>query len=391
MTKEQKTKGIAALKTLKRLSLLFLGLLIFFGIVLNLGDLSLDNFKRTFVRLTSVFNAEEDEIDGEITYTDDAGMRIVRFKDGVAVVTSDKLRVFDSSGIEFFSSRTVMANPCVEATDSRLLVFDRDANTLGVYTSFANLAEIKTEQSIINASMNEQGYIAVATQADGYKSMVTLYNANFDKTYEYYSAEGYILNTDVYGKGKQLACSSLVVSGGDSFCKVSVFDTSLESPLSETQINAGFIFDIEYINKSKILAIADTGWYLIDTESGTIVNSREYSSASLLGYSLDGADGAFIFSSSSNLSQLKIYDFLADTEVVVDIQGKAQSVAANEGKIAVLSSEVLRCYNHSGDMLSSKPTEERSIVDISGNKVITVHSGGVSYIKLSGENNEHST
>lgn len=391
MTKEQKQKGISALKSIKRLSLLCLALLLFFGIILNIGDLNIDNLKRTVVRLGSVFGADEDEIDGEITYTDDAGMRIVRFKDGVAVVTSDKLRVFDSSGLEFFSSKTVMANPCVDATDSRILVFDRDANSMGVYTSFVNLAQIKTEQPIINASMNDQGYIAAATQADGYKSMVTLYNANFDKTYEYYSADGYILNTDVYGNGKQFACSALVVSGGDSFCRVSVFDTSLETPKAVTQINAGFIFDIEYINKSKLLAIADTGWYLIDTESGSIVNSREYSSASLLGYSLDGADGAFIFSSSSNVSQLKIYDFLADTEVSVDIQGKAHSIAANENKIAVISGGNLWCYDHFGKLLSSKTVGEKSIIDISGNKVITAYSGGVSYTKLNGEDNEHST
>ena len=391
MTREQKQKGLSALKNIKRLSLLCLALLLVFGIILNFDNLGIDNLKRTAVRLGSVFGADEDEIDGEITYTDDAGMRIVRFKDGVAVVTSDKLRVFDSSGIEFFSSKTVMANPCVDVTDSRILVFDRDATALGVYTSFVNLAQLKTEQPIINASMNDQGYIAVATQADGYKSMVTLYNANFDKTYEYYCADGYILNTDVYGSGKQFACSALVVNEGSSFCRVSVFDTSLEEPKAVTQIKAGFIFDIEYINKTKLLAIADTGWYLIDTQSGSIVTSREYSSASLLGYSLDGADGAFIFSSSSNVSQLKIYDFLADTEVSVDIEGKAKSIAANENKIAVLSGNSLLCYDHFGKLLSQKQMGENTLIDISGNKVITAHSGGVSYTKLTGENNEHSS
>ncbi len=385
MTAEQKAKGIAALKNVKRLSILTLALLIFFGIVFNLGNMSMDNFKRTFVRLTSVFSAEEDIADGEITYTDDAGMRIVRFKDGVAVVTSDKLRVFDSSGLEFFSSKTVMANPCVEATDSRLLVFDRDANSMGVYTSFACLAQIKTEQPIINASMNEQGYIAVATQADGYKSMVTLYNANFKKTYEYYSADGYVLNTAVYGKGRQMACSALVVNEGGSFCRVSAFDTSSEEPLSRTEINAGFIFNIEYINKTKLLAIADTGWYLIDIQSGSIVNSREYSTASLLGYSLDGADGAFIFSANGNQSQLKIYDFLADTEVCVDIRGKAESVAAGDGKIAVLAGASMYSYDHFGKEIGSKKINEKSLIDIADNKVIAVHSGGVSYVKLQGD------
>ncbi len=391
MTNEQKLKGIAALKNLKRLSLLCVAIIVFFGIVFNLGNMSLDNIKRTFVRLSSVFNSREEDKSATVTYAEDAGTRLVKFKDGVAVVTSDKLKVFDRSGIEFFSSKTVMANPCVRATDSRIMVFDRDANSIGVYTSFACLSQIKTDQKIINASMSDQGAIAVASQADGYKSMVTLYNPNFDKIYEYYSADGYILNTAVYGKGKAFACSALVVDESGSFCALSVFDTSEEQPVCTAKINAGFVFDLQFLNKSKLLAVADTGWYVIDARTGDIINSREYSSASLLGYSTEGTEGVFVFSANSNSSQLKIYDFLADTEKSAEVQGKVKSIAFGGGKIVVLAGNKLQSFDRSGNLESIQNVQASQLVAMAeGNTVIVSHGGSINYIKLTGEEDERS-
>ncbi len=380
MTNQQKNAGLYSLKVIKRLCLLLIVCVIFFGIVFNIGKISADDFKRMFVRIGNGLSADAQETNGEIAVSDDPTMSALKFKDGVAVSTSDRLRVFDRSGIEFFSNKLVMADPIMRVTDKRIMIFDRGGKSIGVYTSFACIGEIKTENEIINASVNDKGYIAVATQADGYKSMVTMYNANMAEKYKYYSADGYILNTAVYGSGKQLACSALLAGGNK--CRITAYNTSSEEPLCSVTLNSCFVYKLDYIAKDKLIAVTDTGWYLINTAENAVISSKAYSGASLSCFCADGTKGVFVFSDNGNRSSVSICDFIADTDSEFTVNGAVQSIAVNENKIALCASGKLICCDMTGNELFTAETAARRIVDVMGKYIIISRSGGISYIKI---------
>ncbi len=364
----------------KRLSLLLIVCVIFFGIVFNIGKISADDFKRMFVRIGNGLSADAQESNGEIPVSDDPTMSAVKFKDGIAVSTSDRLRVFDRSGIEFYSSKLVMADPIIRTTDKRIMIFDRGGKTLGVYTSFACIGEIKTDHEIINASINEKGYIAAATQSDGYKSMVTLYNANLAEKYKYYSADGYILNTAVYGSGKQIACSALLAGGNK--CRITAYNTSSEEPLCSIILNSCFVYDLEYIAKDKVIAVTDTGWYLINTSENAVIDTSAYSGASLSCFGKEGTKGVFVFSDNGNRSTVTVCDFIAGTESQFSVNGAVQSIALDEGEMALYASGKLLCCDMAGTEIFTKEIAARKIVDLMGKYVIIAHSGGISYIEI---------
>lgn len=383
MNSQQKNAGLYALKVIKRLCVLLILCIIFFGIVFNIGRISVDDFKRMFVRIGNGLSADSEDLSGEIAVSDDPTMTVNRFKDGVAIATSDRLRVFDSSGLEFYSDKLVMANPVMRTSDKRIMVFDRGGKTLGLYTSFACISQLKSDNEIINASINDRGYIAVASQADGYKSMVTLYNANMKERYKYYSADGYVLGTAVYGAGKQLACSALTVGGNK--CRISVFNTNDDAAACEITLNACFVYDLEYIAKERLVAVTDTGWYLTDTKTGNILDSGSYSGASLSCFDIKGSKGVFVFTDNGNKSRLNICDFTAGNSFDLSVEGVVQSIALDDGKAAVYSSDTLYCFDLSGRELYREEKTGKRIVDVSGKYIIFAHSGGISYVKMEEE------
>lgn len=380
MTEKQKAKGLYALNIVRRTSLLLILCVIFFGIVFSAGKISADDFKRTFVRIANGFTADSENEVGQIVASYDPTMCVRRFKDGVAVATSDRLRVFDSSGIEFYSDKLTMSEPVIRSGSKRLLVFDRSGSVVEVYTSFANIGEIQTEGEVINASINDKGSIAVASQSNGYKSMVTVYNANLKENYKYYSADDYITQACVYGVSKQMSCASLLI-GGD-YCKISSFDTSSESALSSINIKASFIYHLEYIAKDKLLAIADTGWFLIDTQAGNIVDSYEYSGGSLQSFDITDNRGIFAFTDNGNRCNILVCEFLNDSENSFFINGQVDSIAANGEKIAILSSGTLYAFDLSGKELYNTESDATRIVDISGGYIIVQNKSGIRYIKM---------
>lgn len=143
--------------------------------------------------------------DGRISYLDDESRQAALFKDGLAIVANDKLRIYDSTGLEFFSTSAVMLNPVLQTTPKQVLVFDRGDGSLQVYNSFDQVFALELEEPIINASLNDSGALIVAHKAEGYKSQLTLYDTGFNERYKWYSAGSYLLDVDVYGNCKQFA------------------------------------------------------------------------------------------------------------------------------------------------------------------------------------------
>jgi len=380
MTEKQKIKGLYILNIIRKSSLLLIICIIFFGIVFSAGKISADDFRRTFVRIANGFTADGENEAGQIVASYDPTMCIRRFKDGVAIATSDRLRIFDSSGIEFYSNKLTMSEPVVRSGNKRLLVFDRSGSVVEVYTSFANIGEISTEGEVINASINDKGSIAVVSQSNGYKSMVTVYNANLKENYKYYSADNYIIQACVYGLSKQMSCASLLI-GGDS-CKISSFDTSSEEAVSSVNISAGFVYHLEYVAKDKLLIVADTGWYLEDTSTGTMVDSYEYSGGSLLSFDISDSRGIFAFSDNGNRCNILVCDFSSGSENSFSVNGKVDSLAQNGDKIAILSSDNLLAFDLSGIELYNTESDAERIVDISGSYIIIQNKSGVRYIKM---------
>lgn len=191
---------------------------------------------------------------------------------GLAIVANDKLRIYDSTGLEFFSTSAVMLNPVLQTTPKQVLVFDRGDGSLQVYNSFDQVFALELEEPIINASLNDSGALIVAHKAEGYKSQLTLYDTGFNERYKWYSAGSYLLDVDVYGNCKQFAAAGITLGESQVQCEILLFDANDTAPYKRIPIDAAFVYDIKYMNKDSLRVITDT--------AGTSLTPRRVTSCS---------------------------------------------------------------------------------------------------------------
>lgn len=386
MTETELYRGGIWIRRVKWSALLLLIGLILLVFLLNLGSLNGDDLRRFAARVSFGLHGQALIEDGRISYLDDESRQAALFKDGLAIVANDKLKIYDSTGLEFFSTSAVMLNPVLQTTPKQVLVFDRGDGSLQVYNSFDQVFALELEEPIINASLNDSGALIVAHKAEGYKSQLTLYDTGFNERYKWYSAGSYLLDVDVYGNCKQFAAAGITLGESQVQCEILLFDANDTAPYKRIPIDAAFVYDIKYMNKDSLRVITDTGWYLIDTATGDFLQLSQYSRASLLHYDASADRMAFVFAGDRRgRSTLSLTETATGSAVTVEISGTVLDVACHNSYTAVLTDRSLLCYSNMGELISESAVEsgEQGVLAADGQYVVLTGKRHARYVKIS--------
>ena len=121
-----------------------------------------------------------DYLDDSTPYTfDSSANRTFRTVDSrLAVVSSSGLQLLDDSGKTVLHEIFTLAQPGISVGGERVCAYDIGGTTLCVADFKGNKTDITPSGEIISANLSESGYLAVCTEAAGYKGAVTVYDAS---------------------------------------------------------------------------------------------------------------------------------------------------------------------------------------------------------------------
>ena len=102
MTETELYRGGRWIRRVRRSALLLLIGLVLLVFLFNLGSLNGDDLRRFAARVSFGLHGQALIEDGRISYLDDESRQAALYKDGLAVVANDKLKIYDSTGLEFF-------------------------------------------------------------------------------------------------------------------------------------------------------------------------------------------------------------------------------------------------------------------------------------------------
>ncbi len=192
--KEDSNKTLKILYLAKRLVFVTIIIYIVVFFVVNSSYLSKDNIARFAYTLRKTLTesyAEGREKKVSLLY-DERETEFI-FKDGFAVLSTGTLSIYSSDLLKFSSHKIGYRQPVLLKSGDSLYCFDRGGNSISVYDSFDKLKEKTFENSIINAAVSESGYVAVITEAYGYKGMVTILDNDLNEVMQWYSADYYLM------------------------------------------------------------------------------------------------------------------------------------------------------------------------------------------------------
>ena len=185
--------------------------------------------------------------------------------EGTAVLSSElshgNLVYFSSMGLHL-SPKKVHEMHLVSSQMYRsgdyLLVYDREGTTASVFYKNKELYSITTEHRIRNAKVNEEGYSVVICDQPGYQGTVTVYNRKGKNIYRIYSGEKFVLDADVYSRGKQLAVCQYDAKGDKLISNISFYRLD-EKEAYEVIDSAETVFTtIRFMTNGTLTAIGDS-------------------------------------------------------------------------------------------------------------------------------------
>lgn len=370
--------------TIKHIRYLLLLIMVMVALILlfaNRDQINEDNFRRLMAKINLGVSSST-SADGEIQF--DPGKTIV-YKDGFAHVSVENLLVTDKNGTEFQNAPLGYRNPCVSTNNHRILVYDSDGTGLMVADSFNVLFETQTEDPIIAARMNDDGYLAVITEGVGSLAKVIVYDSSYNEIYRYRSLNRYLVDAAVTADNNAIVISAMNVEGSEIVPEILYFYLDEEELQWSVPFNEGSPC-VRLVAKDDGSICGLFSWGMVSLDDDGDENGRYlFENQVLQCYSMeDGGDNVFILSASANGdSKVLICDEDGDVEDSFDLDYYAVDVDYCEGRVAVLGNMKCTAYDGDGDILWENSTEKgNEIFFMEKSAVVVVSDTGCIYNEI---------
>ena len=172
---------------------------------------------RTFAQvrlsnLADVFTSFSVRDESAFPYMADSGtvVRMVPIGSGVAVLRADKLDILTKSGAVLQSVPHTYTTPAVDVCNGRALLYDRGGTRYMLLSKTGILLpEREAPSDILTAALSSDGRYAVATTAEGAKSVLTAYTSKGEKFFQYRCMGEYVTDIAFTRKGAALTVAGV--------------------------------------------------------------------------------------------------------------------------------------------------------------------------------------
>ena len=326
--------------------------------------------------LRRIFGREEVESAPREAFTYETGAEQVfaAAGDGLAIASSSSVQLLNAAGETVFKQVASYETPAVFASAKGALFCDLGGKS-SVFADFDG--ESRSPESggdILTAGMNENGWFYLVTAEAGYKALVSVYNNDCEKQYEWWSGSGYVLRAGISPDNRSLA----VLCAERDCSRLHFFSLNSDTERAAAVIEDVLLFDMAYISGDTVCAVGETGLYFFSGD-GAEKGSYPLEGRYLLDYELGGAGFATIYVSayrSGAGGTLLTLDqrggvlgtAALDRDVIsLSVSGK-QLLVMTAGGLALYSQELARQYANETLM-----TAKRAILRPSGD-ILLLHA-----------------
>ena len=306
--------------------------------------------------------------------------------DDLLIATQSQIQVVSPTGTAKLKQSVSMTSPALNASGDYAVVYDVGGKELKVVKDDTLLHELTLpdEESILCATVNEKGWVAVTSKASGYKGVVTVYNRDFESVLTIRYISDAVVTPDSRGV--------YLISPGQAdgaFENTLLYYTisSREEPTRTISLGSNVVLSIRSAGRCWI--IGDESLMILDS-SGVITASYDYKDQYLKMGSLQGDNYAALYlspSSSGSTGTLVTVgsDGRAYRELALD--GQTLAMAAQGKTIAVLTTNAIYTTDRNLTSYTTSPNQRgiRNLAVYADGSVALVNSAAVSlYFSSSG-------
>ena len=345
-------------KRFRILSFILLAVMTVFIIVMfsvNRDEITVENL-RYFLRYIDTRQAEKSATTDTITYGDTES--IVRFgvyRNGLVVVGKDRVQIFDLTGEEILDINQSNAAPQLLTSDEYMLIYNIGGTTFQLYNSLSKKYEESYSYPIGCAALGDTGAFLITTRSMEYRSVVNVYNRQFEQIYRWYSPDKHIMDACFRDGDKEFALAALgTQNDGIFYSEIILCETDKEEKRAQFRLQDEIIYRIRYTDDGGIILIGGKAVYVYNNQMELVSN------ISYGGYTpvMLGSNGALTyFTLNKNIVgsnyTVTVLDKNGNTVYVGDVQGEITRVLPHKDAIYLLFDiTVMRISLETGTQIS---------------------------------------
>lgn len=285
------------------------------------------------------------------------------------LVNNEGICSIDKSGREVWSAVSTTTSPYVQTEGKYILLADINGKEINIFKKEKLVSQIATENEILSAKVNKNGYIAVATDELGYKGMIILYNRGGKELFRWHSGNGYIGDIAISPSNK-LAIAQLVTDKEEICSKILLINPNSNSEPKCIAELKGIATKLKFNDDGSVVTLTDKGLYGFK-RSGKPKFEVDFGSRRLLKCNIENKNNMVLaFDSGRSSTVLESYSskgklrgsFDAGDEVrTIDVSGEC-IMAANHDKLIKLAPNgtVKKEFKASKDVKAIRVFKDRS-------------------------------
>lgn len=232
-------------------------------VVLFRDSITIENLQY-FLRYLDTRQAQSDTI-SSIPYDSSSVSDIAVYKGGLAMVDSASVSLYDLNGDVIMTKEAANTSPLISSGDTTFLVYNIGGNTVQMYNSLTCLFDQTYDNPISCAAVNNDGMFFVGTRSMEYRSVIDVYNKNFELIYQWFSPDKYLMCADLKDGGDSLVTAAIYANeDGSSSAVVSVYRTNSEDVQSEITLTDQIPLSVHFQSNGGIVLITDRGLQFYD-------------------------------------------------------------------------------------------------------------------------------
>lgn len=312
--------------------------------------------------------------DAEYIFDTSSGQCFASAGKGFAVATSSSLELLDENGQVAASRLMQMETPAISACADYAVFYDIGGLNIAAAFFDGTVRELTPAGTILSASVSSGGYLTVTTESAGYRGLVTVYNAQLDPVYQWFSSSAWVISAEVSPDNRSLAVLSYTAAGSE----VRLFDLNKSEQKSAFSVTDTILLDTHWFSTNQLCAFSADKVMFFDS-GGIWANTYDFKDKFLIDCAY--GDGFVVFALSPYRAGT------TSTLVSCDTGGKELGTAELQSELVSLAAagtEVLALCPDSATLYTGSLAEKGVLTGLTGFKYGLIRSRGEALLISSG-------
>ena len=259
--------------------------------------------------------------------------------DEVVLLTSDAFAIMNTKGEGSILPITI-PEPMLHSEKDYAICHENKSKEAIVFKGARECYTIKTENSIISAKVNKNGYAIVTTEKDGYNCEIMVYNKLGEPIFKWDISENEFLDADVCGDNGKIAVSTVGATKEKMCGKVELIDiTTAEVKKSET-FESELFYTVDFNQNGTYTAVGSDSLAYFNA-GGSLKWEKEHEGRVLIKADVSYPDMMVLAFSAvgsgikGNSTEIEVIDRLGNVKAKKTMNAIADDISVNGEKIAV--------------------------------------------------------